>query len=44
MSRPEVAALGLVGPFGVWMHAPELGMAMSALGGKVRFATSLPPT
>ena len=30
MSRPEVAALGLVGPFGVWMHAPDLGLAMSA--------------
>jgi 4-carboxymuconolactone decarboxylase len=42
MSRPEVAALGLVGPFGVWMHAPELGLAMSRLGGRVRFATSLP--
>ncbi len=40
-SRPEVARLGLVGPFGVWMHAPELGKAMSALGGTVRFGTSL---
>ena len=42
LSRPEVAKLGLIGPFGVWMHAPDLGKAMSALGGKVRFATSLP--
>ena len=42
MSRPEVAALGLVGPFGVWMHAPDLGLAMSRLGGKIRFGTSLP--
>jgi 4-carboxymuconolactone decarboxylase len=43
MSRPEVAALGLVGPFGVWMHAPELGLAMSRLGGHVRFTSSLAP-
>ena len=42
LSRPEVAKLGLIGPFGVWMHAPDLGKALSALGGKVRFATSLP--
>ena len=42
LSRPEVARLGLIGPFGVWMHAPDVGKAMSALGGKVRFATSLP--
>ena len=42
LSRPEVAKLGLIGPFGVWMHAPDLGKAMSALGGKVRFSTSLP--
>ena len=42
LSRPEVARLGLIGPFGVWMHAPDLGKALSALGGKVRFATSLP--
>ena len=42
MSRPDVAALGLVGPFGVWMHAPDLGLAMSRLGGRVRFTTSLP--
>jgi 4-carboxymuconolactone decarboxylase len=42
MSRPEVAAMGLVGPFGVWMHAPDLGLAMSRLGGKIRFSTSLP--
>jgi 4-carboxymuconolactone decarboxylase len=41
MSRPEVAALGLVGPFGVWMHAPEMGLAMSRLGGIVRFGSSL---
>jgi 4-carboxymuconolactone decarboxylase len=42
MSRPEVAAMGLVGPFGVWMHAPDVGIAMSRLGSKVRFSTSLP--
>jgi 4-carboxymuconolactone decarboxylase len=40
--RPEVQAMGLVGPFGVWMHAPDVGAAMAQLGAKVRFATSLP--
>jgi 4-carboxymuconolactone decarboxylase len=42
MGRPEVKALGLVGPFGVWMHAPNTGAAMSRLGAQVRFATTLP--
>ena len=31
-SRPEVQAMGLVGPFGVWMHAPAMGDAMARLG------------
>jgi 4-carboxymuconolactone decarboxylase len=43
MNRPEVQAMGLVGPFGVWMHAPDVGTAMAALGRSVRFDTSLPP-
>ena len=42
MNRPEVQAMGLVGPFGVWMHAPELGTAMAQLGAAVRFSASLP--
>ena len=41
-SRPEVARLGLVGPFAIWMHAPEIGQAMAALGAQVRFSSSLP--
>lgn len=41
-SRPEVRRMGLVGPFGVWMHAPALGNAMARLGAQVRFSTSLP--
>jgi len=41
-SRPEVARLGLVGPFAIWMHAPEIGQAMAALGAQVRFSASLP--
>lgn len=41
-TRPEVRAMGLVGPFGVWMHAPDVGAAMAQLGARVRFATSLP--
>jgi 4-carboxymuconolactone decarboxylase len=43
MSRKEIAALGLVGPFGVWMHAPDVGLAMSRLGGMVRFGMKLAP-
>jgi len=41
-SRPEVQTMGLVGPFGVWMHAPDVGAAMAQLGAKVRFSSSLP--
>lgn len=41
-NRPEVQAMGLVGPFAVWMHAPELGTAMAQLGAAVRFSASLP--
>lgn len=42
-SRPEVAAHGVVGPFAVWMHAPEIGAALAAVGAEVRFSGSLPP-
>ncbi len=41
-SRPEVQQHGVVGPFAVWMHAPEIGSAMAALGAQVRFSSSLP--
>ena len=41
MSLPQVKANGLVGPFGVWMHAPKMGTAMAALGAQVRFEASL---
>ncbi len=42
-SRPEVRSMGLVGPFGVWMHAPSMGAAMARLGREIRFEASLPP-
>ncbi len=41
-NRPEVARHGVVGPFAVWMHAPEIGRAMAALGAEIRFGASLP--
>ena len=41
-NRPEVQANGLVGPFAVWMHAPELGAPMAELGAGIRFQASLP--
>jgi 4-carboxymuconolactone decarboxylase len=41
-TRPEVRRFGLVGPFGVWMHAPAVGSAMSGLGREIRFGASLP--
>ena len=31
------------GPFGVWQHAPDLGMKALELGAQVRFATELDP-
>ena len=33
--------IGLVGPFGVWVRAPRIGMAVQALGGVARFETSI---
>ncbi len=41
-NRPEVQAHGLVGPFAVWMHAPDLGAPMADLGAGIRFQASLP--
>lgn len=41
-NRPEIRANGLVGPFAVWMHAPDLGAPMAALGAGIRFQASLP--
>ncbi|MEY2433561.1 MAG: 4-carboxymuconolactone decarboxylase, partial [Acidimicrobiaceae bacterium] len=40
---PEVFndAGGLVGPFNAWLHAPEVGGHLSALGAVLRFGTSL---
>jgi len=35
-------SIGLAGPFGIWMHAPALGLAAQAFGSAVRFGTSLP--
>jgi 4-carboxymuconolactone decarboxylase len=31
------------GPFGVWMHAPELGLLAQRLGAYCRYRTALPP-
>lgn len=31
------------GPFGAWMHAPELGLLAQALGAHARYKTALPP-
>jgi len=34
-------AMGLMGPFGVWVRAPNVGDAIQQLGSAARFATSL---
>jgi 4-carboxymuconolactone decarboxylase len=34
-------AMGLAGPFGVWVRAPRVGNAIQELGSAARFATSL---
>jgi len=34
--------IGLIGPFGVWAHAPVIGQAAQTFGGAVRFKTTLP--
>lgn len=38
-SRPGI---GLIGPFGAWVRAPEIGHAVQALGSAIRFEGSLP--
>jgi 4-carboxymuconolactone decarboxylase len=39
-SRRKFSAAG---PFGVWLHAPELGLLAQQLGAYCRFGTSVPP-
>ena len=39
---PRGGALGLAGPFGVWVRAPSVGGPTQALGAAVRYATGLP--
>ncbi len=34
-------AIGLVGPFGVWVRAPQIGNAIQALGAAARYQTEL---
>ncbi len=34
--------IGLVGPFGVWVRVPKIGLATQALGAAARFESSLP--
>ncbi|MEE2778125.1 MAG: carboxymuconolactone decarboxylase family protein [Acidobacteriota bacterium] len=33
---------GLIGPFNAWLHSPELGRRLQAVGESVRFDSSLP--
>lgn len=40
---PRGARMAFEGPFGVWMHSPEVGNAAQELGQKVRYESSLPP-
>lgn len=40
--REQMRALGLGGPFGVWVRAPALGGPTQALGAAVRYQASLP--
>lgn len=39
---PRGARVGLVGPFGVWVRAPKVGLAIQALGAAVRYEAGLP--
>ena len=34
--------IGMIGPFGVWVRTPGVGLPIQALGAAVRFNTSLP--
>lgn len=38
---PRGAAVGLEGPFGVWVRAPAVGAATQALGSTIRYGTTL---
>lgn len=40
--RGSNRTVGLVGPFGIWVRSPKIGMAVQQLGGVARFETSLP--
>ncbi len=38
---PRGRRVGLIGPYGVWVRAPKVGLPAQALGAAVRFATEL---
>jgi 4-carboxymuconolactone decarboxylase len=42
-SGPRGKRHKLGGPFGVWLHAPQMGILAQALGAHCRFNTALPP-
>lgn len=39
--RSGSAGIGLIGPFGLWVRAPQIGQAAQALGAAVRFGATL---
>ena len=41
-SGPRGKDPSMIGPFGVWAHAPKIGPLHQAFGGAVRFQTTLP--
>lgn len=40
--RSRHGTIGLIGPFGVWVRAPRVGLATQALGAAARFDSRLP--
>ena len=40
--RGKDRQVGLVGPFGIWVRSPEIGMAIQNLGSVARFTQALP--
>jgi 4-carboxymuconolactone decarboxylase len=40
--KSKHGSIGMVGPFGVWVRAPKVGLATQALGAAARFGSSLP--
>jgi 4-carboxymuconolactone decarboxylase len=40
-SGPRGGSVALEGPFGVWVRAPKIGMAVQAVGAAARYETSL---